>query len=247
MAYFVCHFSSKVLQKDVTVNVILPDDLEEGERAKTLYLLHGYSGDHTSWMRFSSIERYASDKRLAVIMPDVNNSYYADMAFGYPYFTFLTDELVRFMETVFPVEKKRSNRFVAGLSMGGYGAFKWAFSKPEMFCRAISLSGALDVDQVMQRLEEKGREKYFMSVFGALSVKGTQNDLKHLIEELEPSALPNLYIACGTEDFLFADNASFHAYLEQKKIPHIYKTAAGAHTWSFWDEHIILAIEWLLT
>ncbi len=246
MALFECHFPSKVLQKDVTVNVILPDDMKEGERAKTLYLLHGYSGDHTSWTRYSSIERYARDRRLAVIMPDVNNSYYADMAFGYPYFTFLTEELVRFMETVFPVAKTRKDRFVAGLSMGGYGAFKWAFSKPEMFCKAISLSGALDVEQVMQRLEDKDREKYFISVFGSLSVKGTSDDLTHLIEHTDLNDL-GLYIACGTEDFLFSDNESFHAVLEHKKIPHIYRTAAGAHTWSFWDEHILFAIDWLFT
>src|SRR5690606_35149889 len=110
-----------------------------------LYLLHGLSDDDTIWLRRTSIERYVAGLGLAVVMPNVHRSFYADMAYGGQYWTFLTEELPRVAGDFFPLSDAREDNYVAGLSMGGYGAFKWALSYPERFAAAGSLSGVLDL------------------------------------------------------------------------------------------------------
>jgi putative tributyrin esterase len=247
MASFTCHYTSKVLEKDITLSVILPDGRKEGERFRTLYLLHGYSGDHTSWIRQTSIERYAQDKRIAVVMPDVQNSYYADMAHWYPYFTFMTDELVRLVHETFPLSDKPEDTFVAGLSMGGYGAFKWALTYPGRFNKAASLSGALDVDEVARGFDDNVRNRYMNAVFGDTTVKGTGHDLRHLITEHKKAGttLPGLFVGCGTEDFLYGTNRRFVDFLTDEGIPHTYRESNGAHTWDFWDTYITYVLDWM--
>ncbi len=110
-----------------------------------LYLLHGMSDDHTAWLRYTSIERYAARHGLAVVMPAVGRSFYANEAHGHPYWDFLSEELPAVVGRFLRVSDRREDTFVAGLSMGGYGAFKWALRQPERFAAAASLSGALDV------------------------------------------------------------------------------------------------------
>ena len=127
-------FHSEVLGKQVQMNVILPQrsrgqigmkSIEEKVDAyPTLYLLHGMSDDYTIWERRTSIERYASEKGIAVVMPDGDLSWYTDMKYGGRYFTFMSDELPAVCRDFFPkMSDKREDTFVAGLSMGGYGAF----------------------------------------------------------------------------------------------------------------------------
>ncbi len=247
MSFFACQFTSKVLEKDISVSVILPDDRAEGEQFKTLYLLHGYSGDHTNWIRQTSIERYARDKRIAVVMPDVQNSYYADMAHWYPYFTFMTEELVSLVSQTFPLSINPEETYVAGLSMGGYGAFKWALTYPERFKKAASLSGALDVDEVAKGFDSSVRNRYMTAVFGSDSVKGTHHDLRHLITENQKAGkkMPDLFVGCGTEDFLYQTNKRFVEFLTDTRVYHTYRESKGAHTWDFWDQTIKIVLDWM--
>ena len=140
MALLQIGFFAETLGKQVHMNVLLPQ--RSGSRAlpgeipsyPTLYLLHGMSDDYTIWERRTSIERYAADKNLAVVMPDGDLSWYTDMKFGGRYFTFLSEELPAVCRDLFPqLSQKREDTFVAGLSMGGYGAFKLAMRCPEAF------------------------------------------------------------------------------------------------------------------
>ena len=110
-----------------------------------LYLLHGLSDDDTIWLRRTSIERYVAPLGLAVVMPQVHRSYYTDEAYGGRYWTFLSEELPQLVDTFFRLSTDRRDTFVAGLSMGGYGAIKWALRQPHRFAAAASLSGVLDV------------------------------------------------------------------------------------------------------
>ena len=141
------HFASKELKQNDTVNVLLPHDYDNsGEPYKTLWLLHGLSGNHNSWMRLSSIERYATEYKLAVIMPCVNRSWYTNTAYGVNYFNFVTKELPELCHKTFSnLSSKKENNIIAGLSMGGYGAVKAALTYPEQYGSCISLSGALDI------------------------------------------------------------------------------------------------------
>ena len=131
MALLSWNFHSHTLGISASANVILPQAaVEKGEKLPVLCLLHGLSDDHTNWQRRTSIERYADPLGLAVVMPAVNRSFYANMAHGPRYWDFICEELPQLCAIFFPLSDKRADTFVAGLSMGGYGAFKVALSHP---------------------------------------------------------------------------------------------------------------------
>src|SRR6476619_7886720 len=104
-----------------------------------LYLLHGLSDDDTIWLRRTSIERYVAALGLAVVMPQVHRSFYTDEAYGNRYWTYLSEELPEIVHGFFRLSRRREDTFVAGLSMGGYGALKWALRDPGRFAAAASL------------------------------------------------------------------------------------------------------------
>ncbi len=215
---------------------------------RVLWLLHGMSDDHTIWMRRTSIERYAAEKGLAVIMPGVNLSWYQDMASGPAYGTFLREELPKIAASFFPISTAREDNFVAGLSMGGYGAFLLALSQPERFTAAASLSGALDVAARAERTDERF-QKVLQAAFGpAEGIRDGDADLLHLANRLAGSTGPKpaLYACCGTADFLLDDNRQFVAEAERVGLPLTYEEHEGEdHSWGYWDQQIQHILDWL--
>src|SRR3954464_2876128 len=154
MALVRCDFFSDVLGLSTSMTVVLPQATSAqigmtgaatGGDAPVLYLLHGLSDDDTIWLRRTSIARYAAPLGLAVVMPQVGRSFYTDEAHGNRYWTFLSEELPAVVGSFFRISDRREDTFVAGLSMGGYGAVKWALRQPERFAAAATLSGALDL------------------------------------------------------------------------------------------------------
>jgi S-formylglutathione hydrolase FrmB len=211
-----------------------------------LYLLHGMSDDHTIWLRRTSIERYVASLGLAVVMPAVHRSYYTDMASGPKYWTFVSEELPRIVQSFFPISEKRRDTFVAGLSMGGYGAFKLAFRHPEKFAAAASLSGALDTVALYDRWgKPKAQERE--AIFGK-KIKNTDKDLVYLSAKLAKSSSPKpmLFQCCGTEDFLYGDNLKFRAHIEKLGAFKLhYEEGPGMHEWGYWDANIQKVLKWL--
>ncbi|SHN35597.1 alpha/beta hydrolase [Gracilibacillus kekensis] len=258
MALIKCDFFSEVLTISTSMTVILPEETStqiglknnrnEG-KIPTLYLLHGFSDDHTIWTRRTSIERYAAEYGIAVVMPQVDHSFYADMEYGKKYWTFISEELPRIARSFFPLSSNREDNFVAGLSMGGYGAFKWALRKPQDFAAAASLSGVLDianhVNSVQQ--EENPVNAALFHVYGDSSLKNTEEDLFYLIRQLRKTgeSIPKLFQACGTEDFLWEDNKKFHQYAEEMDLPLAHTFTKGTHEWGYWDEKIQEVLAWL--
>lgn len=247
MSFIQCNFRSYTLGFNVSVNVILPEPIKENEKFKVLYLLHGYIGDHTDWMRYTSIERYASEYRLAVVMPSVHNSYYTDTTYGQPYFTYIADELQTMIKTTFPISKKPSDTYVGGLSMGGYGAVKLALTYPKKYGKAFSLSGALQIEKIRQMKLDDNEKKLFEGVFGKKSLLNTKNDLFYLArkQEAKKESLPDLLIMCGREDFLYQENLDFVSLLKEVQIKHTYEESEGSHDWAYWDKTIQDALHWL--
>ncbi|MEG2207903.1 MAG: alpha/beta hydrolase family protein [Clostridia bacterium] len=245
------HFFSEALGIQTAAYVLLPDQQvmaqQKGEPVPTLYLLHGLSDDHTMWMRQTRLEQYARQYRVAIVMPAANRSFYTDMAHGAKYFTFISEELPAVMEQYFPLCKKREGRFVAGLSMGGYGAMKLALRCPERYAAAASLSGALEMEKAFETRQDPAFLKEMGDIFGdAQQLKNSPNNLALLAGALAktPEKAPRLYVACGTEDFLFEANQSFIASFG-KALDVDYHTEPGAHTWDFWDRHIERVLAWL--
>ncbi len=257
MALFHCHFFSHVLGLCSSMDVILPepppydtgrDSSGDVHQHPTLYLLHGMSDDHTIWQRRTAIERYVAPLDLAVVMPAVQRSFYTDTVNQQRYWTFISEELPFLARRFFPLSAAREENFVAGLSMGGYGAFKLALSHPDRFAAAASLSGALDVVRRMRDEEQAGGGGEFKHIFGEVSdLTGSPNDLFYLAEQLsrQGQPAPQLYQWCGTEDFLYEDNLRFREHARALGLELVYEEGPGGHEWGCWDQQIQRVLAWL--
>ena len=250
MALLRCDFFSEVLEVGTSLTVLLPQagEAQIGVPAgagddgdfPVLYLLHGLSDDATAWQRYTGIERYAAPLGLAVVMPQVGRSFYADEVHGARYWTYLSEELPSVVESFFRVSDRREDTFVAGLSMGGYGALKWALNQPDRFAAAASLSGALDV-RTLSGLRE--RREVFDRVFdGHLR---EQDDLFALLAAAEVDTLPSLYVGCGTEDALIDGNVRFVDEATAAGADVQVDFRPGEHEWGLWDTAIRDVLAWL--
>lgn len=248
MALIQCDFFSDVLGLSSSMTVILPQRTtnqigmagtvrQDGH--PVLYLLHGLSDDHTIWLRRTSIERYVAPLGLAVVMPQVHRSFYTDEHVGNRYWTFLSEELPALVDDFFAVSTRREDTFVAGLSMGGYGAFKWALRHPERFAAAASLSGALDVAH-LRRVDESLTHQ----VFGPDPIAGGEHDLFAMLERLDAPA-PALYACCGASDVLVGFTTSFGEAAARRSIDVTVDVDEGDHDWAYWDRKIQDVLAWL--
>jgi putative tributyrin esterase len=254
MAHLRCDFFSEALSLSTSMTVILPQatTTQIGMTGQTregpppvLYLLHGLSDDDTIWVRRTSIERYAAPHGLAVVMPQVHRSLYTDEAYGGKFATFLTEELPALVGSMFRVSDRREDTFVAGLSMGGYGAFKWALQQPERFAAAASLSGTLRLTGPRTRRVRPEDPRMFDRIFGDRDVVGGPDDLNWLLGQREVSDLPALYLCCGTEDPLFEDNLFFRDACAAAGVPVTATFEPGEHEWGYWDAKIQDVLAWL--
>ena len=206
------------------MNVILPQKMTrqigiEGQqvtgKAPCLWLLHGYSDDHSTWSRRTSIERYVADRGIAVVMPAAHKSYYTNIPQGYQYWEYISEELPQIARSLFPLSEARQDNFVAGLSMGGFGAFKLALNHPDRYAAAASLSGAVHRDWLF-----KSDHNLSSRLFGSeASFNESINDLSHLVTELNHSTQekPRLFQCCGSKDFLIEDNRKFRDLVVRPK------------------------------
>lgn len=251
MAYAHTSLFSESLGMGTSVAVILPQrttaqigmsgHAPEGD-PPVLYLLHGLSDDETAWTRRTSIERYADDAGIAVVMPRVERSFYQDMAHGERYWTYVSQELPALVAQLFRVSDRREDTFVAGLSMGGYGAMRLALAQPERFAAAASLSGALDMAHPLVRHE---RQDFYDLAFGEDDITGGDADLLALVRRADPASLPALLVACGSEDDLWPMQHSFLAAAGENGVEVTTSFGPGAHEWGYWDARIRDVIDWL--
>ncbi|MGZ4651167.1 MAG: alpha/beta hydrolase [Kineosporiaceae bacterium] len=254
MAHLRCDFFSEALSLSASMTVLLPQrtTTQIGMTGRTvdgdppvLYLLHGLSDDDTIWLRRTSIERYVAPLGLAVVMPQVHRSFYTDEAYGGRYWTFLSEELPALVGSMFRVSSRREDTFVAGLSMGGYGALKWALRQPERFAAAASLSGAVHVAGLRTRRVRPEDPRLFDRVFGDGDPAGTDDDLFALVDRADSDALPALYLGCGTEDELIGDNETFRHACGAAGLDLTVSFGPGAHDWAYWDRTIQDVLAWL--
>lgn len=248
MAHLVVDYYADALGVQARMHVLLPQRLAAG-KAKTLYLLHGMSDDEGTWMRRTSIERYAEEKGLAVVMPDGGLGWYTDMYRGLAWFKFISGELPALCRRFFPIlSDKREDTYIGGNSMGGYGALKCALRAPRTFSRVISLSGALDAADTAINNTVPATRRYWEDVFGpAEDVSGSENDLFAAATALtDPALRPRIYMWCGTEDFLYAQNTRMRDHLRALGYDLTYEESPGDHQWQYWDKKIAGALDWLL-
>ena len=246
MALMECFIRSSVLSKACNINVLVPqhyeaDGVTPGKRQeyKVLYLLHGLSDDYSSWLRRTSIERYIGTLPVVVVMPDAGRSFYTDMKHGLKYWTFISEELPLLIQQLFPVSTKREDTFVAGFSMGGYGALKLALNHPERFAAAGAMSSVTDIAAKFGDPRYAGWQ--FEDIFGAPELLASDgNDLfASLDKSAKLTTKPRIIQICGTEDYLWQDNLKLKEAFEKNNYSdYVFESHPGAHSWDFWDLYI---------
>lgn len=263
MALMHVDFFSDVLGMSMNMDVILPQQTRgqigmEGkaaeEKYKTMYLLHGMSDDQTIWQRRTSIERYVSKLGIAVVMPTTHLGFYTDTTFGMNYWTFISQELPDLCREFFPrMSDRKEDTLAAGLSMGGYGAWKLGLRASDTFGAAASLSGALDiVGDFRRNMDGDGEPRVkslFTGIFGsAKQLEGSDNDILALADKLaaQKKELPRLYAWCGTEDFLYEGNLLAWDHVKKLGYDLTTEQSAGDHQWQYWDERIQDVLRWWL-
>ena len=244
MAFLQINYHSSSLGMAASLDAIVPQS--QTGPLKVLWLLHGLSDDHTIWQRRTSIERYADGRNVAVFMPNGARSFYCDIPGGLRYATNIAEELPALVHSMFHLSERREDTFIAGLSMGGYGAFKLALRHPDRYAAAASFSGVLDVDS-FYRMMETEKSADVLGDFGGKNPVGGPEDPRALLSKLVASgtSVPRLYQACGTEDFLYADNLSFRDFARGLGVDLTYEEGPGSHTWLFWDTYIQRAMAWM--
>ena len=251
MALITCDFFSEALERGTSMTVILPQPTQEQIGVtgavqegppRLLYLLHGLSDDHTAWLRYTSIERYAAARGFAVVMPAVDRSFYANEARGHAYWDYVSEELPQVVGRFFRVSGEPADTFVAGLSMGGYGALKLAVTFPERYAGVASLSGVADIRQLADRLD---RAEIVERVFGG--VFGPEDDLFGLLATVDPATAPRLYVGCGTEeDRLMPPNERFVEEARTRGLDVTSDFRPGVHEWGLWDAQIEDVLDWMV-
>ncbi|MEP6705937.1 MAG: alpha/beta hydrolase family protein [Pyrinomonadaceae bacterium] len=245
-------FKSNLVGATLPYIVVLPAGYQErsaGTQASypVLYLLHGLGGRYDNWTSKTKLKEYAAQYQMIIVTPEGNDGWYTDSATVATdkYETYIMEELIPDVERRFRAAKGREGRAIAGLSMGGYGALKFAVKYPDRFVFAASISGALDPAErsdANQGFAWGFLRSSVLKTFGPdNSATRASNNLHKIFRELASErirALPYIYLDCGTEDGFFATNHDLASILLERKIPHEYRQLPGKHDWVYWDQQL---------
>ena len=252
MALIQINYLSKALFRTVPVNVILPVDkisFQTGDyiktgQFKTLYLLHGLLGNYTDWVSGTRIQRYAEEKNLAVVMPSGDNAFYVNgITPNNNYGTFIGEELVEITRKMFPLSDRREDTYIAGLSMGGFGAIRNGLKYADTFGCIAGLSSAVHI--LDENTDEVAGES---GIFGNMEeARKSDKNPAVLLQKLteEQKVIPKIYLACGLQDSLIHANRRYRDLFIQNGADITYVEEDGGHEWDFWDRQIKKVIDWL--
>ncbi|MBB6460848.1 alpha/beta hydrolase [Flammeovirga kamogawensis] len=244
---------SKILKGERNFSIYLPPGYDASERSyPVLYLLHGYSDNHTGWIQFGEVN-YIADKAInegkatpmIIVMPDADTDrigYFNTIDGDWNYEDYFFNELMPFVENKYRIRKEKRYRAIAGLSMGGGGTFVYALHHSELFSSACPLSawfGEANPEERVGEVDEyyKGKSK------SEIKEHYDKNNPLVLVDNLPDKIAPEnqikWYIDCGDDDFLFEGNSLIHIKMRKKNIEHEYRVRDGGHSWSYWRSALL--------
>lgn len=259
MASYKIDFYANSLRRQASFEMFIPNDIREDipaeetiytkRKMKTLFLFHGYTGKAENWVPIELAQKY----NFAIVMPNAENSFYLNgLSTGHNFQTLVGEELVAYVRKTFGLAMEAENTYVFGLSMGGFGSLHTAFAYPETFGKTGAMSSALIVHEIagMKEGGDNGvaNYAYYHECFGDLEhVVESDNNPEQLVRKLKEAGkkIPEIYMCCGTEDFLLENNREFDKYLTNIGVEHIYREGPGIHDMKFWREHTEKIVEWM--
>lgn len=228
-------FSDK-MQTEVKNLVILPKGYDNSKQYPVVYLLHGYGGNAKNWIGIKpSLPQDASDLQLIIVCPDGRNSWYWDSPVNpkMQYETYVSKELVDFIDKKYSTVKSPKGRAITGLSMGGHGGLWLGIRHQDVFGACGSMSGGVDIRPFPNNWEMKksiGTYKENTSVW-------EEHTVINQINKIEPNSL-EIIIDCGIDDFFFEVNQKLHEKLLYNNILHDYIVRPGRHDGKYWNNAI---------
>lgn len=244
-----CEFPSEALHTLVRVTVLLPKRRGEvpgaGNPYPAVYLLHGVMDSGESWLSHTELAELVDEKRIAVVLPNMGNSFCLDEPEGAGYFNFLTEELPGYLPQILPLSRKREETYIGGVSMGGYGSLYAALRKPEKYGRVFSLSGAVDIRRAAGFARVCGVELP-QPLRDRKVLPGGEYDLLTLLRRVEPGAMPPVLLACGTEDYFLRDNRALAEAMGEHGLCVDFRALPGEHSWTFWRKVLVSAFDFLV-
>lgn len=250
---------SKILKGDRNFGIYLPPDYETSQRSyPVLYLLHGSGDDQTGWIQFGEVLHIA-DKAIKegkatpmiIVMPDAQTKrlgYFNDIRGDWNYEDYFFKELIPYVENTYRIKSEKRYRAIAGLSLGGEGAFIYALHRPDLFSSACPLSASV----MNESFEQIARD---MRAW-AYNKELTDEDIQKVIESLDVLTIiknrskeelesVRWYIDCGDDDFLYEGNSLVHIALRKKDVKHEFRVRDGSHTWTYWRASLPKVLEFV--
>lgn len=232
------NISSNAMKKSYKCVVVTPAVYKnKDQRFPVVYLLHGYGGNFSNWIRkVPDLQEAADQHQIIIVCPDgAIGGWYFDSPVDSTmrYETYVGKEIPAYIDASYRTIANRKNRAIAGLSMGGHGAMFIAFRHAESFGACGSMSGALDVTKItrgfgMQNLlgDTLKNRKYYED-WSVINV----------IDKYPKDSLA-IIIDCGTEDFIFQMSKATHEKMVRLKIAHDYIERPGKHDWPYWENAV---------
>jgi enterochelin esterase-like enzyme len=239
--------TSKILKMDRKYAVYLPPDYETSQRSyPVLYLLHGSGDDQTGWVQFGEVQHIADEAinqgkatPMIIVMPDANTGqrgYFNSIDGKWNYEDFFFQEFIPFIEKQYRIKGEKQYRAVAGLSMGGGGAFIYALHHPEMFSSSCPLSaatGPATKEEAREYYEQRGNKDFTEDQLDSYFKKNTVLSLLDTAS-IAKNKTVRWYIDCGDDDFLYEGNCLVHIAMRKQEIPHEFRVRDGSHSWVYW-------------
>jgi len=228
---------SAAMNKDIKAVVIKPDDYSAAKKFPVLYLLHGFSGNYSDWiLKVPSVKKLSDVYDMVIVCPDgAFASWYFDSPVNkeWQYETYISKELISYIDRRYSTIADRSGRAITGLSMGGHGALYLAFKHLDLYGAAGSMSGGVD----LRPFPDSFGIEQVLGKYSEFPQRWEQNSVINMVYLLKPNSLA-ITFDCGYSDFLFEANKALHEKLLERNIPHDFTVRPGAHSWEYWGNSI---------
>ncbi|RCW41551.1 MULTISPECIES: alpha/beta hydrolase family protein [unclassified Halanaerobium] len=245
MAFFSGDIYSQKLKMTTNIKIIIPELSNDvtplfTNAPKLLILLHGLGGNSSEWTRFTKIEYYSKKYNFFIVMPEVQRSFYFNTSYGINYFSYVSNEIIEIIKKWFKISTKRENVYIAGESMGGYGALKIALRNNEKFNSVAVLSGIVNMKQFINKvINEKYKDIQSKELKGIINKNlklSKKDDLYLLLQSKEQNIRkPKIIQICGKNDFLYEQNLEFKNKISKLDYQYTFLEWEGEHSWPFWD------------